>query len=108
MNEKLISELRSLRKSSSLTLREVETRCGVSNAYLSQLENGTAVGPSPKVLQKLASAYGVPHERLMRVAGYIETTSETSLIFGELKPDEIELLRSVLAIYRSKVREASQ
>src|SRR5215211_7406205 len=63
--------LRDLRRARRLTLREVEERSGVSNSYLSQVENGHIRQPSPYVLQKLAEAYGVPYEHLMLRAGYI-------------------------------------
>ena len=63
--------LRDLRRARRLTLREVEERSGVSNSYLSQVENGRIAQPSPHVLQKLAAAYAVPYEHLMARAGYI-------------------------------------
>jgi transcriptional regulator with XRE-family HTH domain len=63
--------LRDLRRARRLTLREVEERSGVSNSYLSQVENGHIRQPSPHVLQKLAEAYGVAYEHLMMRAGYI-------------------------------------
>lgn len=63
--------LRDLRRVRRLTLREVEEQSGVSNSYLSQVENGRIRQPSPHVLQKLAVAYEVPYESLMARAGYI-------------------------------------
>lgn len=63
--------LRDLRRVHRLTLREVEEQSGVSNSYLSQVENGRIHQPSPHVLQKLAAVYGVPYEGLMARAGYI-------------------------------------
>jgi transcriptional regulator with XRE-family HTH domain len=63
--------LRQLRRERKLTLRDVEEATGrnVSNAYLSQVENGRK--PSPDVLDSLASAYGVDYVDLMRRAGYL-------------------------------------
>lgn len=63
--------LRSLREAQRLKLREVEDACGVSNAYLSQLETGKINTPSPHILHKLASVYHAPYEILMEKAGYI-------------------------------------
>src|SRR5579859_2464327 len=63
--------LRELRRVRRLTLREVEEQSGVSNSYLSQVENGHIRQPSPHVLQKLAGVYSVPYEGLMARAGYI-------------------------------------
>jgi HTH-type transcriptional regulator, competence development regulator len=66
----LATLLRSCRITIGLTLREVERRTGISNAYLSQLENGRTINPSPRLLGKLAEAYGYPYFELMEVAGY--------------------------------------
>lgn len=45
------------RKKSKLTLRQVEEITGISNAYLSQLENGKIKKPSYDVVQKLNDVY---------------------------------------------------
>lgn len=45
------------RTKSKLTLREVETATGISNAYLSQLENGKIKRPSFEVVEKLHILY---------------------------------------------------
>jgi transcriptional regulator with XRE-family HTH domain len=63
--------LRTIRTSIPMTLREAEKASGVSNAYLSQLEQGKIVKPSPHFLHKLAAAYGVSYDSLMERAGYI-------------------------------------
>ncbi len=62
--------LRSLRLEKGFTLREVESRAGVSNAYLSQLETGKVKQPSPSNLYKLAELYEATYEELMERAGY--------------------------------------
>ena len=65
--------LADLRTAKGLSLREVEEATGkaVSNAYLSQLENGKIQKPSPNVLHSLAAVYAVPYEALMEKAGYL-------------------------------------
>jgi len=65
--------LADLRMAKGLSLREVEeaTEKAVSNAYLSQLENGKIKKPSPNVLHHLAAIYAVPYETLMEKAGYL-------------------------------------
>jgi transcriptional regulator with XRE-family HTH domain len=63
--------LRNLRTARKLSLRDVEEASGVSNAYLSQLEQGKIAKPSPHFLHKLAGCYLVPYETLMEKAGYI-------------------------------------
>src|SRR5688572_30352677 len=69
----LATLLTDLRTAKGLSLREVEEATGkaVSNAYLSQLENGKIRKPSPNVLYTLAEVYAVPYEALMEKAGYL-------------------------------------
>lgn len=70
-----------LREAKHLTLREVEeaTEKSVSNAYLSQLENGKIAKPAPSVLHALALVYAIPYERLMEKAGYLSPASTPTL-----------------------------
>lgn len=70
MNETLGRHLKRVRRERKLTLRDVEKKTGISNAYLSQLENGKIVKPSPSVLHKLAECYHVSYEQLMKLAGH--------------------------------------
>ena len=71
--ETLGLDLKTLRTGLGMSLREVEDATGkeVSNAYLSQLENGKIAKPSPNVLHNLSSVYGVSYATLMERAGYI-------------------------------------
>jgi transcriptional regulator with XRE-family HTH domain len=64
--------LRDARELISLTLRQVEDATGISNAYLSQLENDKIKKPSANVLYKLASLYKVELDTLLYAAGIIE------------------------------------
>lgn len=59
------------RKRLGLTLRQVEEASGVSNAYLSQLENGEIRNPSPQILHKLSESLNLDYEALMQLAGHI-------------------------------------
>ncbi len=72
--------LHSLRTGRGLSLREVEEASGkaVSNAYLSQLENGKIAKPSPHVLHHLALVYDADYQKLMARAGYIAPDAERS------------------------------
>lgn len=77
--------LKSVREGKKLTLRDVEeaTDKEVSNAYLSQLENGKISRPSPNVLHSLSTVYGVPYESLMERAGYIVPASRKHPATGQ-------------------------
>ena len=71
--------LRTIRMSIPMTLREAEDASGVSNAYLSQLEQGKIARPSPPFLHKLAAAYGASYEALMEKAGYVAKAASPRL-----------------------------
>lgn len=106
------SVLADLRKAKGLTLRQVEEATGraVSNAYLSQLENGKISKPSPNVLHSLAEVYVVPYEGLMEKAGYLLPSQggprkrKRLAIFAidDLTAEEEEELLKYLAFLRSR------
>ena len=48
-----------IRKARGLTLRDVETATGISNSYLSQLENGKISDPSFRTAKILHEYYGI-------------------------------------------------
>ena len=64
--------LRNTRRAREMTLRDVEAaaRGKVSNAYLSQIENGRVINPSPPVLAVLSDALVIQYSELMAAAGY--------------------------------------
>lgn len=111
--ELLGNYLKSLREG-RFTLRDVEDATGkeVSNAYLSQLENGKISKPSPNILHALAEVYGVSYSSLMERAGYISpvaTRSDESkhgraatFAIENLTPDEERELLKYLSFYRSQ------
>lgn len=71
MKTNLGNKLQQVRKLKSLSLRDVEAKTGISNAYLSQLERGDASNPSPKKLKSLADCYDIPYADLLNLAGYL-------------------------------------
>jgi transcriptional regulator with XRE-family HTH domain len=64
--------LRELRRAAGLTLKQVETKARVSNAYLSQIERGLRNPPHPEILKRLAAVYETPHTDLLAKAGYLD------------------------------------
>ncbi len=99
--------LRELRIVKDLSLRDVEkaTNNAVSNAYLSQLESGKIVKPSPHILENLAKVYEVRYEDLMAVAGYIHlsNTKKSGVAFFnqcDLSSDEKRQLLDYLQLIR--------
>jgi transcriptional regulator with XRE-family HTH domain len=99
-----------LRAAKGLSLREVEeaTAKAVSNAYLSQLENGKIKKPSPSVLHSLAEVYVVPYEALMEKAGYLLPSENrdgkrkrlAAFAIDDLTAEEEEELLKYLAFLR--------
>ena len=51
--------LKDMRDAKRMSLRDVEKKTGISNPYMSQLENELIDKPSPLILHKLAMLYGV-------------------------------------------------
>jgi HTH-type transcriptional regulator, competence development regulator len=64
--------LRKQRKKKGLTLVELSEKSGVSQPYLSQIENGKGGIPSPEILFKLTKPLGLTHAHLMIKAGHIQ------------------------------------
>lgn len=64
--------LKEARKNLNFTLRYVEEMTGISNAYLSQLENDKIKSPSVNILSKLSSTYHVSLKQLLINANIIE------------------------------------
>ena len=96
----LSQELSRLRKLRGKTLRAVEKDTGVSNAYLSQLENGSVKRPRPHVLHILADFYDVPYEDLMTKAGYLSRNDNKRPVDPELA--EIQLMSTGLSHRQKK------
>jgi transcriptional regulator with XRE-family HTH domain len=72
---KLLKQYREINK---LTLRQVEEKTGISNAYLSQLENDKIAHPSANTLYKLSQTYDVEFETLLSAGGVIEKKEQST------------------------------
>jgi transcriptional regulator with XRE-family HTH domain len=68
--ETLAEVLRKRRLQLDLSLRQVEDKTGISNAYLSQLETQKITQPAPTVLRKIADLYDLSYPRLLNLAGH--------------------------------------
>lgn len=110
---KLGQYLRVMREGKALSIRQVERKSGISNAFISQMESGKVKQPSPLILYKLADLYGVPYESLMELAGYptpsaltTESRSASAIFrrFGDITPIEEAELLHYLSFLRSRAR----
>jgi len=105
--KKLSEFLKDCRQDLRLTLRDVESNIGISNAYLSQLENGKIAQPTPKILRKLSDFYDISFQNLLTLAGHpifeenAVIQSRTS-IFNDITHDEEKELKHYLKFLRSR------
>ncbi|OMP68696.1 helix-turn-helix domain-containing protein [Domibacillus epiphyticus] len=72
--KKFIKYIKDKRTMKGLSTYKLAALIGVSQSYLSQLENGRKdKPPSPEIIKKLSSALEVDYFELMRLAGYMDT-----------------------------------
>lgn len=105
--------LKALREAKTLSLRDVEGRTGISNAFLSQIESGKVKQPSPMILYKLSELYGVPYEVLMERAGFPVPSGQelapqsARAVFhriGDITEEEEQELLDYLRFLRSRAK----
>ncbi|TKB95753.1 helix-turn-helix domain-containing protein [Pedobacter cryophilus] len=104
--------LKDAREQASFTLKQVEEATGISNAYLSQVENEKIKKPSANVLHKLATAYNIELEVLLGAAGIIEesNTPKTKMLNSialssqQLSSEEEDALMKYLKFLRHEKR----
>ncbi len=63
--------IRARREELGLNLGTLASRAGVATSTVSQIETGQRVRPAPRTLGLLAQALGVPHSRLLELAGHV-------------------------------------
>lgn len=67
-------KVKEIRNSKGLSLKELESKCGVSHSYLSQIENGKRESPKFAIVRSLSIGLGVPYISLLIAAGYVEAS----------------------------------
>jgi transcriptional regulator with XRE-family HTH domain len=94
VGERLGNHLRALRTSRGLTARKAAELAGITQGYLSQIENGLYV-PSARTISKLARTYGIAEVELLLSAGIIkELMLSGTEAAGTLEPLDPSLLAS--------------
>ncbi len=103
------SYLRIARERGRYSLRDVERKVGIANAYVSQIESGKIRRPSPLVLHKLSRLFGVSYTMVMKLAGYPvpEEKQEDKIFalarrFGPVTEDEADAIVEYLRFLRSR------
>ena|SRR5260221_5732771 len=99
--------LKAARQRKGLSLRAVEESVSISNAYLSQLEQGKIKQPSPVVLYKLSQLYEFSYSDVMQMFGYpMPDDSDGGITaasrIGPVTDEEEEELIDYLKFLRSK------
>lgn len=107
--ETLGTVLRLSRESKTYSLRYVEDKTGISNAYLSQLENDKIRKPAADTLYKLSEIYNVDFNYLLQKAGLVEKNKHSNQLVGRfifskdnLTSDEQEELVRYLQFIRNR------
>lgn len=77
-NKELGDFLLKIRTKKDISTYKVHEMCGVSQSYLSLVENGKR-RPSPIVLKKLSKVYGIDYLELYKLAGYIDNENTNTV-----------------------------
>ena len=105
IGERLGQHLRALRTSRNLTARQAAELAGITQGYLSQIENGVYV-PSARTISKLARAYGIAEVELLLSAGIIkELMLSNADPHGGLEPLDGDLLASAEGSFAVMLQE---
>ena len=101
--------LASLRKRARLSLRDVAKSSdgGISDSYLSQIENGWVQFPHPLILRRLARLYGTSYHQMIFVAypGSNEIKAEVEYFsMNGLTGDELAACQAYLLHFRSATK----
>lgn len=101
---KLGDRIRQLRDEAGLTQGQLASSSGVSQGYLSQLENGEVKNPSAAVLLRIAQAIGVEADDLFEAAGYPTVRTLRRLYQDYADTIDEDLLRYLSRLARDKQR----
>ncbi len=93
--QKLGDKIRSLREEVNLSQGGLAQKTGISQGYLSQLENGDVKNPSARILLRVAKALKVDSDELFEAAGYPTARQQEKRYQTEearIPPELVELL----------------
>ncbi|MEK4678629.1 helix-turn-helix transcriptional regulator [Bacillus sp. FSL W7-1294] len=81
--------IKNKRKEKQLTTSQLAELSGLSQSYISNLENGNRKTPKIETINKLAKGLGVPNGTLMMAAGLVndpfDTVTDNQVIISEIK-----------------------
>lgn len=74
-----MKKLKTLRKQTGYTLKELAEECKMSYVYISNLETGKKLNPSRSVLEKLANALNVSIDELLKEESVAEAVIQSQI-----------------------------
>ncbi|GAA2696897.1 transcriptional regulator [Actinoplanes palleronii] len=101
--------IRDLRQTAKISLRQLADKAGVSNPYLSQIENGLRK-PSAEVLQQIASALRVSTPAMYLRAGLLDGEGQLGVLAAIAVDPELTIAQkqSLSQIYETFRNENSR
>lgn len=98
--------VRELRKSKRLTLVQLAEKTGLSQPYLSQIENNKRGMPSQEIIENLSKALEVDYLTLLKEAGYLRVVKTGYYEeFKDILEEEKELVRNKDILHQLKNNE---
>ncbi|WCK56922.1 helix-turn-helix transcriptional regulator (plasmid) [Aneurinibacillus sp. Ricciae_BoGa-3] len=70
------SYIKQVRKGKGLSLQTVADLTGISPSYINRIEKSERKAPSYRIIEKLAKAFEVPIEEMLKIAGIKEDTTK--------------------------------
>jgi transcriptional regulator with XRE-family HTH domain len=98
--ETLGAKLAKARTDRHLSLRAVESKTGIHNAHLSQIETGVIARPDPNILWTLGTLYELDYNDLLILAGHLAPSTE-----GISRPQLTAAMRSLVDLSPDDQRE---
>lgn len=97
--------IKNVRLEKGLTSRKLAEKSGVSQPYISQLENGKNNNPSPEILKKLSETLDINYTDLMEMAGYIDEKNSLERAISKYSKvlKEIDMIIQHIETYESVV-----
>ncbi len=89
------SKIRTLRDEMGMSQAQLASQGGLSQGYLSQLENDEVQNPSAAVIFRLAEALHVDPRAIMEAAGYEANGGSTSAYQVTVDPDLLRFLARI-------------
>lgn len=97
--------IKKLRTERKMTIRQLELYSGVSNSYLSQVENGKRGIPSPEIIKKLSKGLKVDYNEMMINAGYVDETDVDLMTDEEIDEELKEAQKELTVWYKNEPKD---